>query len=662
MRLSPGAEEFIAQSPLLFVASRGMNGQLDVSPRGDDPRVLELEDGQILLLPDRRGNNRLDTVRNVIDRPDIALAVLRPGANRYLQIRGRAEISTRQADLQRFESNGEFPSSVARIHVCSAEFIQGAALEAAEFWSPTQRSLVPMDLFAIIKRQIEHHGGKYVPAPVQALSGANVGGGLQDAYQAPSDYVRRKAFATLDPYTEDLVHSSRLAVLAHGAAAGDIAIAMAAGISGFARAVDDTHISVHEPLSIQPVAGDYIGGLFIKPGQNETLRVNGAVVSTSAIGNTSETVINTTEIFLHCANSLARSRIWRSKKYLAWEGMREFICQERVRECEDVVSFRLSPADAVPLAPFSPGQFVTLAPPGSARDADMRRCYSLSEAPANSHLRITVKKLAGGRMSGWLHDQFNPGSRVLLGAPRGRFMLDESSSRTIALISAGVGLTPMVSMLQHLTAEMRQRPVWFIHGVRNGEGHAMRGFARSQAAANGALKCWTAYSRPRGDDRKGSDYDAEGRIDIATIEALLDIHGTDFYLCGPSEFMDSLKGALLERGVPGHLIRMEIFGSGGARTSDRAKDSDLAWHPHKVIFSTSGIETVWRKDTDSLLSLALNQGLDAPYICRSGDCQTCALRLLSGSVRYPEDSDVLPPDDQVLMCQAVPAEDVTIDL
>lgn len=644
--LSPEALDFVRTSPFLFIASRAGGDRIDVSPRGDLPCVLTIASPDALLLPDRPGNNRLDTVGNMLAEPKVCLAVLNPGADRFLRIRATSAVSVAPEDLAPFDIRGQAPLSVARLTVTSADFIATDAFRRAQFWSPVATNLMPLDLFAMIKDQLVYHADRGVAPEPQQPSAQTIleGSGLSNAYKAPSHYVRRKAFAAFDPHTSTFLAATRFAVLAYCGDDDELDITLIGGETGFATRCDERQLLARADVTPHGA----VGGLFVRPGMPESLRLNG-IVGEPEDGHIR---VDTREMFLHCSNSFVRSRIWRPR--LAWNGKREFICRERRDEAQGVVSFLLAPADDAPLESFQAGQYVTVSGP-EVNGRALERCYSLSSAPVDDHFRITVKRHEQGAVSRWLHDEIEPGAMLLLGAPRGRFRLDDQSSRPVALISAGVGVTPMMSMLLHLTSTASDRPVWFFHGVRDGGTHPMRQELR--ALAHPRLRTHIVYSQPRVQDRIGRDYDQQGRIDIATLAERLDLPGTDFYLCGPNDFMMLLKRQLIDRGVPETQIRLEIFGASGGTG---AHHSDAP--PATVTLSRTGTKLAWTPADGALLDLILRKGVDTPYVCRQGYCQSCAQRLTAGEVAYPPDVDVEPAQGYVLLCQATPLGDVSIEL
>ena len=247
---------------------------------------------------------------------------------------------------------------------------------------------------------------------------------------------------------------------------------------------------------------------------------------------------------------------------LVWESpgasIRELRLDEKRRESEDVTSFFFTARDGAPLPDFRAGQHlpVELAVPGEATAA--RRTYSLSSAPGDGRYRISVKRDPRGLVSRHLHDRLEAGAFVSAGAPQGSFVVDASHPRPVVLVSAGVGLTPLVSML-HVLAK-RDAPVFFVHGARDGAHHPLRDEVARIAEAAPHVRLHVAYSRPRTQDREGRDFQSVGRIDAALLESLVSVRDADFYLCGPLGFMAAIEAGLADLGVAAHHIHTESFG------------------------------------------------------------------------------------------------------
>lgn len=248
---------------------------------------------------------------------------------------------------------------------------------------------------------------------------------------------------------------------------------------------------------------------------------------------------------------------------LRWEkpggSVRPLRVVEKIRESDDVTSFVFAPRDAGALSDFSAGQHLPIELEGAGQGCGVSRTYSLSNAPGQGCYRISVKRHPQGVASRCLHDHVDVGSILNARAPAGNFVLDSSSSRPIVLVSAGVGLTPLVSMLHKLVRDGDSRRVWFVHGARDGRHHALADEVRGLATRAPNVRLHVVYSRPRSEDELGRDYDSVGRVDGPLLERLVPELDADFYLCGPTGFMASVQEHLEVWRVPTERIRSEIF-------------------------------------------------------------------------------------------------------
>jgi nitric oxide dioxygenase len=253
----------------------------------------------------------------------------------------------------------------------------------------------------------------------------------------------------------------------------------------------------------------------------------------------------------------------------AWQGFRPFVVRQKVVESEEITSFYLEPADGGPLPPYEPGQYISVKRFIDAINVEQPRQYSLSDAPNGRTLRISVKREAGrlpdvpaGLMSNTLHDSVPVGEMIEVSAPAGVFTLDRAKCTPVVLMSGGVGLTPMVSMLATLVAERSERRTLFVHACRNGAVHAFRDWLNDIVATHPNVTKRIHYEHVRESDRLGLDYDVAGRCEpSAWLDDTL-VVDADFYLCGPAPFMVTQRQALLDAGVDGARIHTEVFGSG----------------------------------------------------------------------------------------------------
>jgi nitric oxide dioxygenase len=240
-----------------------------------------------------------------------------------------------------------------------------------------------------------------------------------------------------------------------------------------------------------------------------------------------------------------------------WRGTRDFVVTRKVAESEEITSFYFEPADGKPVLHFQPGQYIGLRV--TVDGEDMRRQYSLSAAANGQHYRISVKREPGGKVSNHLHDQVREGSVVQLMPPSGQFTLS-AGDKPLVLISGGVGITPMLSMLD--AALQTDRPVHFIHAARHGGVHAFRGQLEDRAGKHPQLQTYFCYEQPREQDRAPH---AAGMIDQALLAKWLPASpDVDAYFVGPTSFMKAMKRHLAALGVPAAQSRFEFFGPASA--------------------------------------------------------------------------------------------------
>ncbi len=246
---------------------------------------------------------------------------------------------------------------------------------------------------------------------------------------------------------------------------------------------------------------------------------------------------------------------WASLDHLS----RQLRVANKVRESEDITSFYLTPLDDRPLDPFKAGQHLQVEVQIPSLRGTYRRSYSLSGPPQDRQFyRISVKREHNGLVSRFLHDDCLKGSVIAAQKPSGDFVVP-CSDCPLVLVSAGVGLTPMLSVLW-ANVSQQYRTVWYIHATRNGSTHAFRDEVNGLVQANSNLRRIVAYSRPRGTDRPGVDYNIQGRITAENLLALGAGSRAHYMLCGQAEFQSSIRLGLEASGVPVNRIHQETFG------------------------------------------------------------------------------------------------------
>ncbi len=248
----------------------------------------------------------------------------------------------------------------------------------------------------------------------------------------------------------------------------------------------------------------------------------------------------------------------------AWSGYRPFKVLRKVAESDEITSFYLLPADGGAVPVFNPGQYVAVNCYIAELGVHQMRQYSLSDAPHRRWLRISVKRItgAGCYVSTFLHDKIEAGDCIDLTAPMGIFILNSEALTPVVLISAGVGITPMVAMASALLMKPDGRQVHFVHACRSGRVHAFREWLNEAAAGSSKLTRKVFYEKPGPDDCAGKDYDYEGRLTAARIQQHALVCDADYYICGPAAFMSAQCAALRALGVAAEQLHTEIFDSG----------------------------------------------------------------------------------------------------
>jgi len=352
----------------------------------------------------------------------------------------------------------------------------------------------------------------------------------------------------------------------------------------------------------------------------------------------------------------------------AWPGFRQMRVANIHKESDRVSSIVLAPIDGQPLPLCQAGQFVVLRLHLDPDKPPVLRSYSLSDLPAADHFRISVKSELNGIGSSFLCRRRQAGDVLDVSAPRGSFTLGPGQN-PVVLLSAGVGATPVISMLHTLAAERSQREVWWIYGARNRADHPFAEESRSLLKQLSHGRGYIVYSRPAESDQVGTDFDAPGHIDTALLERIGVSLGSDFYLCGPPSFLQNMRDGLRNWGVPAGNVHTEIFGSLEAITPGMAHVDHTPHLPQgppgsgpPVSFARSGITAAWDAKFGSLLELAEACDVPVRWSCRTGVCHTCMTGLIAGSIAYNPEPLERPAAGNVLVCCSQPNADLTLDL
>lgn len=364
----------------------------------------------------------------------------------------------------------------------------------------------------------------------------------------------------------------------------------------------------------------------------------------------------------------------------AWDGLRTFRVTRKTIESADqsICSFELVPQDGQALPPYLPGQFLTFSldiPTPDHTTQPVVRCYSLSDAPHSTHYRVSIKRapapanssISPGRSSNYFHDHVREGSLLQVRAPGGHFYLDRSHA-PVVLIGGGVGITPMLSMLNWCLAEQPGREIWLFYGVRHSNELVMRTHFEALAAAHPQFHLHICLSAPAPDDSSPAKHLHSGRIDVALLRQLLPLKPYHYYLCGPTPMLESLVPALEDWGVPDSHIHFEAFGPASIKRKSAtpmahpATPNDQGNHTDIVVtFAKSGKQVTWDTGAGSLLDFAQSHGIHVDSGCRAGGCGSCQTTIQSGEVGYDVAPDFDPEPGTCLMCVCKPKSSVTLE-
>lgn len=371
------------------------------------------------------------------------------------------------------------------------------------------------------------------------------------------------------------------------------------------------------------------------------------------------------------ALELEHARNVREREMRTWEGYRKFEVADIVDEAADVRSVYLKPRDGKLLPPFKAGQHLAFRFNVPEHDKPVIRCYSLSDGPTDlTRYRISVKRqgpppnnpnVPPGVGSNYVHS-LEVGDLLDVRAPGGSFFLPPESDHPIVLLAGGVGLTPMLSMLNYVTDNNQQRETWLFFGIRNKTEHMFADHLRAVAAQYEHVTIVNVYGRPSDECVEGHDYQATGYVSAELLQEMLPSLNYDFYMCGPPPMMSSLFEGLQERGVPEARVHFEAFGPASVKkTAPPPPAADTPAEGVEVIFARSSKTVTWKGDNQSLLELAEEHGVAMSFGCRAGSCGECATAIKDGKIRYLTEPGFTPETGSCLACCSVPEGRLTVD-
>lgn len=370
-----------------------------------------------------------------------------------------------------------------------------------------------------------------------------------------------------------------------------------------------------------------------------------------------------------CRRVEATAHAARATKAIAdWNGWRQFRVVAIVDEARDVKSFYFTPIDGRPLSPFAPGQYLTFRLRTASPATAVVRCYSLSDRPRQDFYRATIKRIAAppdqrslppGRGSNFFHQSVQVGATIDVRAPAGTFLIDSLADEPVVLIGAGIGVTPLVSMLESIVHAGAPREVHVLFGFKNGSEYPFKDRMTALAKVNPNIRLHVSYSAPTDADVLYRDYNHRGRITLDRVRHVLPSNNYRFYVCGPGGLMESLVPALWKWGVPESHVHFEAFGPASIK---RVRSSN-GKAPLKcdVRFERTGRTVAWDGTITSLLEFGEAAGVTMPSGCRAGSCGECMIAIRSGAVTPIKQPGIPVPDGHCLACISAPAESLVLD-
>ena len=351
-------------------------------------------------------------------------------------------------------------------------------------------------------------------------------------------------------------------------------------------------------------------------------------------------------------------------------GFRPLAVSEIYQESADVVSLTMQSPDGQPLRTPLPGQYVVLRLQPTAAGPPLFRSYSLSGPLSSERYRISLKIELNGAAGTYVRENVRVNDVLYVSAPRGSFIL-QPGERPVILLSAGIGVTPVLAMLHALAAVRSPRQVLWLHAARDRQHHPFATEVRRLMPALTNGRSFVCYSRPGSRDKMGEDFDAIGHLSRSVFDEVGVPRGADVYLCGPTRFMSEMNEALANLGVESKRIHVEIFNGSESMTPGVIGAAVRAPHLPKddantgplVSFARSGIAAHWKASAyQSILELAEACDVPVRWSCRTGVCHNCESGLVFGSVTYEPDPLDPPAEGNVLICCSRPREDLVIDI
>ena len=364
---------------------------------------------------------------------------------------------------------------------------------------------------------------------------------------------------------------------------------------------------------------------------------------------------------------LAFTKEGASRKEWSWDGWRKFRVDDIRVENKITKSFYLVPHDGKPLPEYLPGQYLTfrLKIPGVSKP--VARCYSLSDFCNNTdRYRISVKHelafpegkgIPDGVASSYFHKSLEKGDILDVKAPGGKFFLDETEKTPVVLVAGGIGITPILAMLNSLYYKKSHRSVWLFYAIRDTEQMMMTEHLEEVNRNYKSFNLFRFFSHMGDLNKHDSESNHQGSITSEVMQELgVPMSSADYYICGPKSMIDTVVGGLVRHNVSKDRIHFETFGPASVSLNkeklENTKPTSGAAIP--VSFTVSGKTIDWFEESGTLMDMMDEQGIPYESGCRTGGCGTCETAILEGEVEYENEPEYEFEKGSCLPCVCKP--------
>jgi uncharacterized protein len=348
-----------------------------------------------------------------------------------------------------------------------------------------------------------------------------------------------------------------------------------------------------------------------------------------------------------------------------WNGTRKFSVFRKIEVAEGIYSFHLIPHDRKPLPLFKPGQFLTFKIDIPGENKTLYRCYSISSAPNSEYYQVTIKRVPGGIVSNHFCDHVHEKTILDIQAPRGQFCIELESQKPLVLLAGGVGVTPLLSMIEAVAGEKQKRDIYLFYSSQKQKDFIRKEYLQSLPFQHDNISIFFGTTQHSIQD-ESTQVDFSGRLSVEYLKTILPSNNFVFYICGPGQMMENLKNDLLDWKVPGSSIHTEEFGPQSIISNEKKtvyrnlspSESEVL----QVSFSKSDKKQSWNYSQNDLLSFIEDIEIPIETGCRTGNCGVCETAIQSGSIKQIKPMSYPCQAGNCLPCISIPETNLELDL